>query len=246
MLAAKGVKTSGWQEIALGHPEDYNDIVVPDVYSVNCWSTLPRPGRGRVVEDVANAGYPVVLSNVDHFYMDMTYSYHPDERGLSWGGTVDEFGALAGYPAKLCPVDDARLLGVQGQVFSETIRNPENLETMILPKMLGLAERGWNPDSTYSDPEFHAVVLNQMPVWERRGYAYHVRQPGIKMIDGKLYVNTPYPDATIRLTLDGSMPTEDSAVVKPGQPIDIPAGASVAKAILWVNGRPSPVSILRL
>ena len=44
-------------------------------------------------------------------------------------------------------------------------------ETMLLPKMLGLAERAWNPDSTYSDDIFHAAILNEIPKWEAGGYA---------------------------------------------------------------------------
>lgn len=249
-FAKKGIKISGWQEIALRHSDEYNEAVRPQVYSVNCWSTLPSQGQGGVVQAIAESGYPVILSNVNHYYLDMCYSRHPYERGLTWGGTVDEFDALGGYPARLCPFPGANLKGVQGQVFGETLRSADGLETMLLPKMLGLAERAWNPDSTYSDDIFHAAILNEIPKWEADGYAYHVRQPGITLEEGR-YVkfNSPYPDAVIRVTFDGTEPTEALEPVAQDARIDLKAMSSAPAAVrarLWLNGRPSPVTILNL
>ena len=246
-FAKKGIAISGWQEIALNHSDDYNTEVRPQVFSVNCWSTLASQGAGGVVEAVATSGYPVVLSNVNHFYLDMCYNRHPYERGLTWGGTTDEFSALAGYPARLCPFPGANLRGVQGQVFAETIRDRGNLETMLFPKMLGLAERGWNPDSTYSEADFHAVILGEIPKWENAGLTYHVRQPGISIEDGRyVRVNSPYPDAVVRFTLDGSNPTEKSPELRPGETFDLKLSPDVkqVRARLWLNGHPSLVSIL--
>ena len=242
MFDAKGLKFSGWQEIALHHPDEYNKAVAPSTYSVNCWSTL---GRNKTVPDeLAKAGYPIVLSNVERFYLDMLYSYHPEERGLSWGGTVDEFDALGGYPANLCTVKDANVRGIQAQVWSETQRSPQTLETMLLPKLLGVAERAWNPEETYSVPEFQALIINEIPRWEGAGYSYHVRQPGIRLNgDGTFTANSPYPGATLRYTFDGTTPTETSPVLNADEAM--PYGdAKQIRVKLWLNGKPSPVSIL--
>lgn len=249
-LAAKGIPTSGWQEIAWKHSEDFDAAVRPQVFSVNCWRTLSSQGNGKVVDEVAAAGYPVVLSNADHFYFDLCYSRHPYERGLTWAGTTDEFSSLSGYPSKLCTLPGANVLGVQGQVWSETIRNSDHLEEMLFPKILGLAERAWNPDSTYSEPDFHAVILNEIPKWEAGGFAYHVRQPGVKVTDGRFVkINSPYPDAEIRLTFDGSEPTEESPAFKDGATVNLgefAARPSQIRAKLWLNGRPSVTTILNL
>ncbi len=249
-LAAKGIPTSGWQEIAWKHSEDFDAAVRPQVFSVNCWRTLSSQGNGKVVDEVAAAGYPVVLSNADHFYFDLCYSHHPYERGLTWAGTTDEFSSLSGYPSKLCTLPGANVLGVQGQVWSETIRNSDHLEEMLFPKILGLAERAWNPDSTYSEPDFHAVILNEIPKWEAGGFAYHVRQPGVKVTDGRFVkINSPYPDAEIRLTFDGTEPTEESPAFKDGATVNLgefAARPSQIRAKLWLNGRPSVTTILNL
>lgn len=245
-LIALGIPVSGWQEIAVGHDDSYNDAVRPHVYSVNCWSTLGE--QNSVTAQSARAGYPTVLSNVDHYYLDMCYSPHPYERGLSWGGYVNEFDALDGYPRRLCAVDSAdfaNVIGVSGQLFAETMRSPQMLETFLLPKMLGLAERAWNAEPTYTAADFNAVVCTrELPRWQRLGYSYHVAQPGIKVFDGKVHMNTQYPasaGAVIRYTTDGTAPTAASAVYD--GPFDAPASGQI-RAVADIDGNLSVISIL--
>ena len=245
-LSSKGVKMSGWQEISSGHPAEYNAAVSPNVYSVNSWtqsSDKPDSHSRQALE----GGYPLILSNVNHFYLDMAYSWHPHELGLTWGGTVDEFDALAGYPARLVevkPGDKSKIFGVSGQLWAETLRDPQTQEALLLPKMLGMAERAWNADSTYSDAAFNAVVAaHEIPVWESRGYNYHLRQPGIKLADGKVMLNGAYPGmGEIRYTLDGTNPTDASAVYE--APFALPAGVGQIRAVYFLNGKKSVPSIL--
>ncbi len=244
MARAKGIKISGWQEIALGHSVEYNASTAPEVYSVNCWTEAsgPNPVGAQSVKN----GYPTILSNVNYFYMDMMYNNHPEEYGLNWGGTVDEFQSLHGYPARLCPVDVSKekgsIKGVSGHLFAETIRNPEMVEYFLFPKMLGLVERAWNNDSTYTDRDFNAVVgLKEIPRWAKEGRNFHLRQAGIKEIDGKIYMNSPYPGAEIRYTTDGTEPTASSALYSEPLPAE---GLTEVRARLFYNGKESLTTYL--
>ena len=248
-FAAKGIRTSGWQEVALDHNDAYNKSVAPEMYSVNCWSTMPSGDAKSVVDRIAEAGFPVVLSNVEHFYLDMQYAPNPAERGLRWAGWSDEFSGLSGYPAELCKVPGANVLGVQGQIFAETIRNLGDVQRMMFPKMLGMAERGWNPAATYSEPDFNAAVAAELPKWDAAGVTYHLRQPGLKVTeDNKLVANSPYAGAVVRVTLDGSTPDETSREMKPGEAIDLAEypDASVARAVLFTPTQHSAPVTLRL
>ena len=216
MLSQRGIKMHGWQEIAVGHTDEYNAEIAPLVGGVNCWSTLPSHGHGGVTREAVNAGYPIILSNVNHFYLDMTYNYHPLEKGLNWGGTVDEFNSLAGYPAELCPTDSTtrgRIIGVSGHVFAETMRSFPQLQSFLLPKMFGLAERAWNNNPTYTPAQFNNIIGNkELPRLTVRGWAFHLRQPGVIVEEGMVKMNTPYSGAVIRYTLDGSEPTMKSPI----------------------------------
>lgn len=237
IMREKGIKVSGWQEIAIGHDDNYNKTVAPEVYSVNCWSTA---GNSTVPVKSVQNGFNTILSNVERFYMDMMYNPHPEEPGLNWGGYVDEFVSFNGYPAVLCPVkpeQQDKIFGMSGHLFAETIRNPEMVEYLLLPKMLGLTERAWNNDTTYTEQQFNAIIgAKEMPRWAAEGLNFHLRQPGIKVENGKASMNSPYPGAEIRYTTDGTEPTAQSTLYN--APIDAKDGADI-RARLYYNGKES-------
>lgn len=244
ILSQRGIKMNGWQEIAVGHTPEYNAEIAPLVGGVNCWSTLPSHGHGGVTREAVNAGYPIILSNVNHFYLDMTYNYHPLEKGLNWGGTVDEFNSLAGYPAELCPNDSStpgRIIGISGHVFAETMRSFPQLQSFLLPKMLGLAERAWNNSETYTPAMFNNIICKkELPRLALRGWNFHLRQPGIIVEDGIVKMNSPYPGAVIRYTLDGSEPNSKSATYT--EPFT--SDATQIRARLYHLGKESVTTIL--
>ncbi|MBQ2838645.1 MAG: family 20 glycosylhydrolase [Muribaculaceae bacterium] len=244
ILSQRGIKMNGWQEIAVGHTPEYNAEIAPLVGGVNCWSTLPSHGHGGVTREAVNAGYPIILSNVNHFYLDMTYNYHPLEKGLNWGGTVDEFNSLAGYPAQLCPTDSTtpgRIIGISGHVFAETMRSFPQLQSFLLPKMLGLAERAWNNSETYTPAMFNNIICKkELPRLALRGWNFHLRQPGIIVEDGIVKMNSPYPGAVIRYTLDGSEPNSKSATYTEPFASD----ATQIRARLYHLGKESVTTIL--
>ena len=242
-FAAMGVKVSGWQEISMRSEESFNELVRPNTFSINCWRN--PDDNSAIIAQTAMADYPTVLSIVNHFYLDMCYSSHPCERGLTWGGTVDEFDALHGYPYQLCPVDSAHfanVLGVSGHLFAETIRSGRMIETYLLPKMLGMAERAWNAQPTYTDADFNAVIAKrEMPFWLANGSPVHLRQPGIVIADGHVVMNTSYPEVEVRYTLDGTEPTSTSPLYS--APFAVGDAHQVRAAIYW-HGSRSVTSVL--
>lgn len=214
MLKERNVPMFGWEEIAVGHDADFNAEVAPVTGGVNVWHITPDAAVKAV-----RGGFPVILSNVNRFYLDMSPSYHPEEKGLTWGGTVDEFDALGGYPKAMCPVDldtvPGKVIGVQGQVWAETIRNAADLYRMLLPKMFGMAERAWNADSTWTEAQFNAIMGEKLLdafTAPRLVLAVRMRQPGIKVIDGKVHMNAPYNGGEIRYTTDGTEPDRNSTL----------------------------------
>lgn len=241
MLASRGIAMNGWQEIAIGHSGDYDKEIVPLTGGVNFWRESHRsdaPGAAR-------AGYPVIVCNVDHFYLDQAYSNHPDEQGLTWGGNVDEFATLNGYPSLLCPVDSAaskNIIGVSGQLFAETLRDFSQIQRYIFPKILGLAERAWNADSTYNNADFNRLIGDrELPSLALRGIDFHLRQPGVKIIGDAVVMNSPYQGAEIRYTTDGSAPGPHS----PSYTDPFPArGVNEVRAVLSYQGRQSVPTIL--
>lgn len=220
MLSDRGVPMYGWQEIALDHGPEYDAEIAPLVGGVNSWSTLIKPGQTPIPVKSVMGGYPTILSNVDHFYFDLSYSAHPDEPGLSWGGHTNEFTAFDGYADILCPITDetakGKIYGINAHVFAETMRSPDQLLMYLTPKIFGLAERAAHRDTTYTVAEFNTIIGNkELPALEKRYRnngrgVVHINQPGIKISQGLVYMNAPYEGGEIRYTTDGSEPDAES------------------------------------
>ncbi len=278
MLFKRGIRIEGWQEVALNHSDAFNAQLAPRIAGVNAWQTVGK--RDEVAHIIANAGYPVILSNAPNFYIDFGYNWHQYEKGLHWGGAVDEFATWNALPHNVyasartaydgTPIDvttaaagkaaltkPANIIGVQGQLWAETLRSFDQLQYYVLPKMLGLVERGWNADPEWSadlsnvamyDSARHQYNLKigtqELPMLHRRGWNFRLAQPGIMVVDGKLLANAPYPGVTVRYTLDGTEPTMNSAVWE--APVAIPADTQLVKARAFYLGKESVTTYLFL
>ena len=276
MLEARKIRIEGWQEVALDHKPEFNTLVAPRVAGVNAWSTVGS--RADVPYRLANDGYPVILSNVTNFYMDMAYSWHQNEQGLHWGGKVDEFDAWSALPAKIyatartavdgTPIDlntagegkaklekPKNIIGVQAQLWGETLRSFDEVQYLLLPKMMGVSERAWNaiPEwskdladvKAYNDARHQynlKIGTRELPLLRGKGYNFRVGPPGIKVIDGMLHINTQYPDEMVTYTLDGSEPGIDSP--RWTAPVPVKTQPQVIKAKAFYLGHESVTTYL--
>ena len=276
LLAARKIRIEGWQEVALDHKPEFNAVVAPHVAGVNAWSTVGS--RSDVPYRLANDGYPVILSNVTNFYMDMGYSWHQNEQGLHWGGKVDEFDAWSGLPANIyasarTAVDGTPLnittagdgkaklekpeniIGIQAQLWGETLRSFDEVQYMLLPKMMGVSERAWTAmpewsknltdNQTYNEARHQynlKIGTRELPLLKGMGYTFRVGPPGIKVVDGMLYINTQYPDELVTYTLDGSEPTVDSP--RWTAPVPVKTQPQVIKAKTFYLGHESVTTYL--
>jgi hexosaminidase len=242
-VAAKGIRTGGWSD-GMGHTDAAR---MPKDVQTNIWGVL-HSGAIREAHDQLNRGWQVVLSIPDLGYFDMPYAPHPDEGGYDWASRgVDPyqvFGFMTdNLPANAAlvrniqaqeksiedkPVRDAGrgIAGIQAQLWSETIRTDANVEYMLFPRLLALAERAWTPatwapayqpgvsyqwqDSRVDQAKlstewknFAGRVSAQFPLLERAGIAYRVSPPGARIAGGKLEANNVFPGAAIEYRTNG-------------------------------------------
>jgi len=278
ILKKRGLQAAGWQEISLRDDDSVNPLFANENVLSYCWNTIPEWNGDQIPYKLANGGYPVILSNVSNFYMDLSYSNHPYDRGHTWGGFINEINTFNMLPYRIYlssrtdlrgnPVDiyaaektkiplkpeaHKQIIGVQGQLWAETIRKYDHIEYSLFPKMFGLIERGWNaqPDWSLTDKEEdykQALILYRSKIAERElprlnklDVKFRVAPPGIKIIDGKLYANSVFPQSTIYYTTDGSEPTAKSMVwTKP-----VECSVPVVKAKAFYGGKESITTVLR-
>lgn len=263
----RGLRMGGWEEIAMWKQKDGSHVVnldfahsgiIPYVWN-NLW------GAQDLAYRMANRGYPVVLSHVTHFYFDLAYNKDPLEPGLYWAGFVDtrnawfynpfnifqttrftEMGRLIDveteyqHMERLLPQARKNILGLQAQLWSETIRGGEMLEYYLLPKLMGFAQSAWckeRPWEHYPGESLDEAQIEQhwnvfantlgqkeLPrlAYLFGGYNYRIPLVGARIEDEKLYLNSEYPGLHIRYTRDGSLPLADSPLYE--NPLRVRAG----------------------
>ena len=208
---SRGVKLAGWQELVMDLEDHVYERLKKNLYSINFWHT--GSGQEEYPYKYANDGVPAILSNMTNTYVDFAYTPDKTERGLSWGGFVDErrsFSLLpydvyrsvrwddrgqmrdiADLPEGKTPLKaKENIVGVQAQLWTETIRNFDHVTSYIFPKVCGIFERAWNASPSWEgttkadDPAFlsdldryySTVVSHEMPYYDEMQIAYRKRK----------------------------------------------------------------------
>ncbi len=156
----RGIKLAGWEDIAKGIEPETEARLKQSLYFINIWT-----GKGM-------EGWPCVLSPATNNYVDLAYSADPEELGLFWAGYVDERMTFAMNPTEYA----GDIVGVSAHLWSEQLRNFDNVTFQMLPKALGVAERAWNTTSSGDFNRFYSIIVTkEMPVWEKTGYKFKKR-----------------------------------------------------------------------
>lgn len=206
---------------------------------VNAWDNIWELGYGDRAYRFANEGYKVVQSSATNLYFDHPHEAHPEERGYYWaarftdtekvffyrpdhyysnaefkrdGTPITDLAKLMGRP--LPPLDKPdNMLGIQGQVWSETIRLPEQLEPMLYPRIIALAERAWhkadwepNKDSALARQSWQQFIQRLASVEFARlsqaGVGYYIPPPGIMHEGDRVRANNAWPAINIEFSED--------------------------------------------
>jgi hexosaminidase len=239
------------------------------------WNNAVGGGAEDLAYRMANAGYDVVLCPVSNLYLDLAWNQNPEETGLDWGGYVDlrkpfEFIPFDYYrnvrldrhgrpvdPSVLLGKDRltdygrSHILGIQGNLWSETLNGEGKLDYKLVPKIFGLAERAWakEPDWARETDEGKSASLfrdawsvfvnvlgkRELPRLDRESppWNYRIPKPGLKVADGQVRTSLEIPGFALRYTTDGSEPTAESREVKG----PIPVAGDVRVAAFDTNGR---------
>lgn len=149
MLAAKGRRLIGWDEILEGG--------LSPTAAVMSW----RGTAGGVA--AAQAGHDVVMSPTSHCYFDYNY-------GAINSARVFSFDPVAGLTSEAA----GRVLGLQANFWSHIDREPELVDAQLFPRLLALAERGWSPAGGRDWPDYRSRAQAHLLQLRRLGIHYHI------------------------------------------------------------------------
>ncbi len=128
-----GRQIGAWQEVA-----EHGGLQPADGYVV-AWKSA---ADARVLAD---AGYDVVISAPDAYYLDMAFDDDWASPGASWAGTVGLDDVCAFEPGAGWSTEARqRLLGVQACVWTEHIPSAAAFDELVFPRLDAIAERAWS------------------------------------------------------------------------------------------------------
>jgi hexosaminidase len=218
------------------------------------WNNVLGWGSEDLAYKLANSGYKVILSNVTNLYFDMAYNKNFQEPGYYWGSYADESASFSFIPydyfknvtvdrlgnvisvatlltkEKLTDIGKQNIIGLQGALWGENLQSTDKLEYMLLPKLLGFADRAWaaNPDwAIATDPVksrelYQAAWSKFVNILGKRelprltyyagGFQYRIPEVGIIKTNKSVTANSGIPGFHIRYTTDGRNPTVNSPI----------------------------------
>ncbi|MDF4805875.1 family 20 glycosylhydrolase, partial [Vibrio parahaemolyticus] len=183
--------------------------------------------------------------NPDYVYMDMPYEADPKERGYYWATRATDTRKMFSFAPENMPqnaetsldrdgngftgkgeVQGKPFYGLSAQLWSETVRNDEQYEYMVFPRVLAAAERAWhraewendykvgveysqdsqlvNQAALNQDYNRFANVLGQRELakLEKAGIDYRLPVPGARIDNGYLAMNVQFPGVSLQYSLD--------------------------------------------
>jgi hexosaminidase len=239
IITATGAEMTGWDDII------HSGLSLPGFVPMP-WSNVWTWGREDDAYIYANAGSRVVLAHATNLYMDLAYSKDPDEPGYYWANFVDDQKTFQYMPFNVFangtedrmgnPIDPStwdtkvhltaagktNIIGMEGLLWGENVKTPELLEYMAFPKLLGVAERAWNPEPAelQTTPAAWAHFANRLgqevlprlgafrPVDLRGqlpasvGVNYRIAPPGAVITSGVLHASVRYPGLAVEFSVD--------------------------------------------
>ena len=217
---SKGKKIIGWDEILEGG--------VSKTATIMYWRTwVPK-----APSDAAKNGNNVIMTPGSPMY----FSEQPDKNSLP---AVYHYEMI---PRNLSGEEAKKIVGAQGNLWSEYIPTEQRADYLYFPRMTALAELLWSAKKDYHS------YLDRLNAHYKRldNLNVNYRLPDLPVLDNYAFVGNmnfsvtkPINDLVVRYTLDGSVPKANSSELKNGLMIN--QDKFIRLAAFTKNGRKGDV-----
>lgn len=214
---------------------------------VGYWESITTGDGYNNINGFSNRGFETLVAIPNFLYFDFPQEVDPEERGYYWATRYTDTRKVFGFAPENLPqnaetsVDregaswtatgnsaNQGFVGMQGQLWSETVRTAEQFDYMVYPRLLALAERAWSkgsweldyvPGTTFSgstnlvdknartaDYAGFAAALGhkELKKLDAAGVGYRVSVPGASISGGQLIMNSDLPGLPLEYSTNGS------------------------------------------
>ena len=165
-IVEQGYTPIGWDEIV--------NFDVNPASIVQWWLHL----RPEALDLAIKKGHRVIISPTNYLYFD--YPNHVGEPGALWEGndnganSVELIYQWEPIPDTFTPEEEALVIGLQANLWTEFITTNDYYEFMIFPRLSSLAELAWSPKGDKDLDNFRKRIDVQCKRYEAMDINYRV------------------------------------------------------------------------
>ena len=209
IVAANGKKIIGWDEILEGG-------LAPNA-TVMSW----RGEKGGL--QAARAGHDVIMTPNTYCYLDLKQGDPQLEPDLGYSRLhLAKAYSYKPVPKQLSAAQARHILGIQGNLWGESIQRESQLTYMLYPRIFAIAEVAWSPEKLRDFPGFCLRVEHAFKRLDILGVKYAPSMYNVavksRKVKGKrgrhVSLKAEYTSSGIRFTINGDAPTAASPIYK--------------------------------
>lgn len=157
-------RTLGWDEIVHAGLDPAKTIIF--------WWRQEKPEQ---LKEALNKQFPVVLCPRLPFYFDFVQdSTH--KKGRKWNRLYNSTEQVYRFSAEQLPVtitDTKLVLGIQANLWTETVQSEKRLEYLLFPRICALAEAAWTTNARKEYKQFERRLEGHFNLFKRAGIYYY-------------------------------------------------------------------------
>jgi hexosaminidase len=149
----------GWEEIAQGN--------IDSTAIAQYWTSDKYPKMA------VEKGAKVLMSPSKKVYLDMQYD-STSRLGLHWAAYIEVKDAYDWDPTtEVEGVGQEHIVGVEAELWSETIADLNDIEYLLFPRLPGIAEVAWTPQAVRNWDDYRTRLGNQAKRFKLWGADYY-------------------------------------------------------------------------
>jgi hexosaminidase len=191
LVRSIGRRPVGWQESARAglHPDDviqywFSGIALPASVptEVRAQMDAELASSRRDVETAAAASVPVIVSPMNHCYLDVPYAESPADPaqanrrrrlGLPLYAPMTVAETFGWEPADTLGAGRAgQVAGVEAAIWAETIATFDDMSFLLLPRLAGVAHRAWSDPRSGGWADHRDRLGRHGRLWAQDGLTY--------------------------------------------------------------------------
>jgi hexosaminidase len=147
IVKAHGKQVIGWDEIALS--------------TIQPGSVAQYWSNAKNSQEAVKQGAKIIMSPATRTYLDMKYN-RATKLGQHWAAYIEVDSAYDWNPSSLVKgIGKENILGVEAPLWTETITNMDEIEYMVFPRLIGIAEIAWSPVTNRNWEEYKMRLAEQ-------------------------------------------------------------------------------------